>query len=136
MSIKMLCPNGHKLRVDERHAGQRAVCPRCDAKMTVPTPTRHEMSESSIVALMGDAAPQQSVITRVAPAPQKRPTRTCPKCQTVMSAAYHICPTCRVYLPDPPRVETWARNECQQCGAPAMPADKHCTTCGSELRGA
>ena len=133
MSIKMLCPNGHKLRVDERHAGQRATCPRCSARLTVPTPTRRELSESSIVALLGDTLPQQTVMTRVAPPPE-RPKRTCPKCQTVMSAAYHICPKCRVYLPDQPRLERTPQATCHQCGAPPMPSDSHCNTCGSELR--
>jgi len=132
MSIKMLCPNGHKLRVDERHAGQRAMCPRCSARLTVPTPTRHELSESSIVALLGEASPHQAVLTRAAP--PERPKRTCPKCQTVMSAAYHICPQCRVYLPDQPRMERRMRSSCQQCGTPPMPGDSHCNTCGNELQ--
>ncbi|MDO4575065.1 MAG: DUF4339 domain-containing protein [Planctomycetia bacterium] len=36
MGIRFYCPNGHKLNVKEFQAGQRGMCPRCGASMTIP----------------------------------------------------------------------------------------------------
>jgi hypothetical protein len=38
MGIKFLCPNGHKLNVKSFLSGQRAICPKCGARLLVPTP--------------------------------------------------------------------------------------------------
>jgi hypothetical protein len=37
MGIKFKCPNGHKLNVKSFLAGRRAVCPKCSAKVVVPS---------------------------------------------------------------------------------------------------
>ena len=36
MGIRFLCPNGHKLNVKVFLAGERGICPQCDAKFLVP----------------------------------------------------------------------------------------------------
>ncbi len=36
MGIRFLCPNGHKLNVKTFLAGERGICPQCDAKFLVP----------------------------------------------------------------------------------------------------
>ncbi|MDO4569476.1 MAG: DUF4339 domain-containing protein [Planctomycetia bacterium] len=36
MGIRFYCPNGHKLNVKEFLAGQRGICPRCNAKVDIP----------------------------------------------------------------------------------------------------
>ncbi|NOZ40540.1 MAG: DUF4339 domain-containing protein [Planctomycetes bacterium] len=36
MGIRFLCPNGHKLNVKAFLAGERGICPQCDAKFLVP----------------------------------------------------------------------------------------------------
>jgi hypothetical protein len=35
MSIALVCPNGHKLRVKDEYAGKRVLCPRCRAVIPV-----------------------------------------------------------------------------------------------------
>ena len=37
MGIKFYCPNGHKLNVKSFLSGQRAICPKCGARLVVPT---------------------------------------------------------------------------------------------------
>ena len=37
MGIKFFCPNGHKLNVKAFLSGKRAICPKCGAKVLVPT---------------------------------------------------------------------------------------------------
>lgn len=37
MGIRFFCPNGHKLNVKTFQAGERGVCPHCDARFTIPT---------------------------------------------------------------------------------------------------
>jgi hypothetical protein len=36
MGIRFYCPNGHKLNVKDFQAGQKGVCPVCDAVMQIP----------------------------------------------------------------------------------------------------
>jgi hypothetical protein len=35
MSIALVCPNGHRLRVKDEYAGKRVLCPRCRAVVQV-----------------------------------------------------------------------------------------------------
>src|SRR3954470_22092743 len=44
MGIKFHCPNGHRLNVKSFLAGKKGVCPKCGAKMRIPT-----ASESALV---------------------------------------------------------------------------------------
>ena len=37
MGIKFLCPNGHKLNVKSFLSGKRAICPKCGARVVVPS---------------------------------------------------------------------------------------------------
>src|SRR5437762_13014238 len=37
MGIKFHCPKGHKLNVKSFLAGKKGVCPKCGAKMRIPT---------------------------------------------------------------------------------------------------
>jgi hypothetical protein len=36
MSIDVICPQGHKLKVSERFAGRTARCPKCDSRIAIP----------------------------------------------------------------------------------------------------
>jgi len=36
MSVKVTCPNGHKLRVRQEDAGKEVICPRCKTAVEVP----------------------------------------------------------------------------------------------------
>ena len=49
MGIKFHCPNGHKLNVKSFLSGKRAICPKCGARVLVPS-----LEESTVVG--GDSA--------------------------------------------------------------------------------
>ena len=98
MIIKLLCPNGHKLSVDDAHAGEKGICPKCQTEVVVPKPQPKAMTDSSILAVLGDYVPDKSLVT----APQPRamaPMRPCPKCNTRISTVYRRCPHCQTYMP-------------------------------------
>ncbi|HET6879557.1 MAG TPA: hypothetical protein VFI31_05360 [Pirellulales bacterium] len=99
MTFKLRCPNGHKLRFDGKDAGKEAVCPRCQSRVTLQP--RREVSDTSILAVLGDAPPDHSVVLH--PSEQTptatAPGRSCPRCHTRISAAFQLCPNCRTYLP-------------------------------------
>lgn len=97
MIIKFLCPNGHKVSVDDQHAGQKGACPKCQAVVVVPTPQPRRISDSSIMAVLGDHVPNT---TSVAPTNARAvaPMRGCPKCHARISTVYRRCPHCQTYL--------------------------------------
>ncbi|MBQ7112606.1 MAG: DUF4339 domain-containing protein [Thermoguttaceae bacterium] len=44
MGIRFFCPNGHKLNVKSELAGKIGICPKCQARMTIPTASVYESS--------------------------------------------------------------------------------------------
>lgn len=52
MGIRFLCPNGHKLNVKAFLAGERGICPQCDAKFLVPA-----ASGGQVAAIAEEANP-------------------------------------------------------------------------------
>lgn len=44
MGIRFYCPNGHKLNVKSELAGKIGICPKCQARMTIPTASVREPS--------------------------------------------------------------------------------------------
>lgn len=150
MYIKLVCPNGHKLRVQEIHAGRRAVCPRCQAKLLVPRPKAQTISDTSVMAVLGSVPANKSVIvpperltqdstdeqpsaSATSAAPARRATRKCAKCQTTMSARIRICPKCQLYQPDLEPVAPPRPQNCPTCGETCPPATIACGGCGAAL---
>ena len=99
MTFKLRCPNGHKLSFAAKDAGKKGKCPKCHTRVLLQPP--REVSDTSILAVLGDAPSDRSVVLHspelVAAPPA--PARTCPKCQTRLSAAFQLCPNCLTYLP-------------------------------------
>lgn len=98
MTFKLLCPNGHKLRFDTKDMGKEGLCPRCRSRITLQP--RREVSDTSILAVLGDAPSDRSVLHRPEHAPvATAPGRSCPRCHKRLSAAFQLCPNCQTYLP-------------------------------------
>lgn len=55
MGIKFLCPNGHKLNVKSFLSGKRAICPKCGARVVVPSADAADSSTESAAALSDSA---------------------------------------------------------------------------------
>ncbi|HEV3003848.1 MAG TPA: hypothetical protein VGX78_05275 [Pirellulales bacterium] len=101
MTIKFRCPNGHKLRLEEKDVGKKGTCPKCHVHFTLPKPQpRREVSDTSILTLLGDQKSDESMIVKTpAPGARAAQVKVCVKCRATISAAYQICPKCRTYLP-------------------------------------
>lgn len=93
MSIRLECPNGHKLKAKDKHAGRRTTCPRCGVTLRVPGPQRRPISDSSVLALLSDREGGATTITRLAP-PDTSPTKKCPRCKTRIPSDSPFCPLC------------------------------------------
>lgn len=53
MAIQVECPNGHKLKVKDKYAGQTGRCPHCTAPVAVPELPPVGNFEDEILALVG-----------------------------------------------------------------------------------
>ncbi len=122
MSIQVVCPNGHVLKVSDDFAGKMGLCPVCKARIKVPQPSEEQLSEDAIMSILGtydakkaekklkdvsdlaaaDAprAMQDEVATKGkagggGPAP---PKKGCPHCNREIVAGIHICPHCHTYI--------------------------------------
>jgi len=126
MSIHVVCPNGHALNVKESLAGKTGLCPKCKARVQVPELRRDELSEDSIMSILGphvskavqpspvEASPVEVSPVEVSPvevspetveAPQavpvdsnSPPKKSCHRCNRVISSELHICPFCHTFI--------------------------------------
>lgn len=98
MAIRVVCENGHELKVKEKYAGKTGVCPHCNVKVSVPE--RSAISDTSIMAILGTMEPaaHDSKVLRQEPF-RSANDRSCPRCQTPVSKSYRACPKCALYLP-------------------------------------
>ena len=58
MGIRFLCPNGHKLNVKAYLAGERGICPQCDAKFLVPSESGGQATAISEAEISAAAKPE------------------------------------------------------------------------------
>ena len=104
MSIRVVCPNGHKLKVRESFAGKVGLCPTCKARVEVPSARPEEISEDVIMGILGPhvTSGKRSDADQPQPADQRgrslTPKKSCHQCNQEISAEIHICPHCHTYI--------------------------------------
>ncbi len=111
MSIRVTCPNGHALKVDDSMAGKMGLCPACKARVQVPKPRARDVSEDMILGLLdnpaadseqSDSLPEPPFSARYSAGPEPLPAgaakKYCTKCHQPISAQMHICPYCHTYI--------------------------------------
>jgi len=109
MSIRVNCPNGHPLRVNDTLAGKTGLCPVCKALVKVPEPLQSsEISEDEILNFLGPHQPagsrtfQSEAPSRAAvKAPAEGtvpPKKSCARCNQEIPATTHVCPFCHTYV--------------------------------------
>ncbi|MCA9102771.1 MAG: zinc ribbon domain-containing protein [Planctomycetales bacterium] len=154
MSIHVECPNGHKLKVHVRHAGQTGLCPKCQQRvlvpeLKVPEPAPVGLGENEIAAMLGDPAEEEpldvhqelrhrqpgrtSDSTLAGGSSIIEKTKRCPRCKGVISARLNVCPLCQTYCPGGSASTKPQSLICRQCGTESIPGDAFCTGCGAEL---
>lgn len=103
MSIRVVCPNGHTLKVRDSFAGKAGLCPTCKARVEVPQ-VQAELSEDAIMSILGphvtsDEQPSRGVSHPVGDHDRSlTPKKSCHQCNRQISAAIHICPHCHTYI--------------------------------------
>ena len=122
MSIQVVCPNGHVLKVSDEFAGKAGLCPVCKSRVKVPKPSEEQLSDEAIMSILGtyDPSKAQKKISDVSdlaaadapralrgqmasegegmgngPAP---PKKSCPNCNQEVVAGIRICPHCNTYI--------------------------------------
>ena len=114
MSIRLTCPNGHALKVNESLAGKSGLCPACKARVQIPQLQANDLSEDAIMGILDSLSPgaHRHVSDGEASAPAKSPLpsdheatgapkKSCYKCHQEISAEMHICPFCHTYIAKP-----------------------------------
>lgn len=95
MAIEFRCPSGHRLRVDDRHAGKRIRCPNCQLAVVIPR-LENALSDSSVARILGDYEPVP--LPERTEAPRETETRLCPRCLRTVPASHRICDFCQLYF--------------------------------------
>jgi len=116
MSIRVVCPNGHVLKVKETLAGKTGLCPHCKARVEVPRLDQDDMSEDAILGLLEAAGPPPKdgandsrrpaplgSTSKAASSGNSPPMKSCHKCHQEIEAGIHICPHCHTYIAWMPR---------------------------------
>lgn len=119
MSIQVVCPNGHVLKVADEYAGKVGLCPVCKSRVKVPTPSEEQLSEDAIMDILGRYYPGKakrklSDVSDLAAADAPRalkaaeantlagapapPKKSCPHCNREIVAGIRICPHCHTYI--------------------------------------
>jgi hypothetical protein len=111
MSIRVVCPNGHALKIKDKYAGKAGLCPICKARIKVPIPKVDVLPEESIMDIL---QPHESGLSGLAlEVPDFDNTdqydswsrdegnvsvKVCAKCHKEIPAEAHICPHCQTYV--------------------------------------
>lgn len=107
--LRFYCPNGHRLKINAKHAGRRARCPACGELVRAPTlPPTESMSPSAVVRLLsredssprGRPADKLAEHERAAVQGQREAVgkALCPQCKELIDAHERVCHHCRLYL--------------------------------------
>jgi hypothetical protein len=110
MSIRVVCPNGHALKIKEKYAGRAGLCPICKARIKVPAPQTDVIPDDSIMDIL---QPHESGLSGLAlevpefasepvdrwPSDERdRTLKMCAKCRKEIPHEAHICPYCHTYV--------------------------------------
>ncbi len=109
MSIMVVCPNGHKLKVKDKYAGKSGRCPMCKSRIRVPVP----FEEVPGGLVRGILDPDKSGLSGLALAvPEfideptdfetggEAATKICGKCLEEIPTSAEVCPHCKAYIAD------------------------------------
>jgi len=116
MAIHVTCPNGHRLKVKDKYAGKKGLCPFCKKPVDVPRP----ITDEDVIAILGNPAksankagrdddtsvlddhlaPRESSSMSLLGGSAVRHTKRCPNCLQEVPYWFATCPQCQAYLTD------------------------------------
>lgn len=124
MSIQVVCPNGHVLKISDEYAGKTGLCPVCKSRIRVPKPSEDQLSEEAIMGILGTYDPSKAGrkltdVSDLAAADAPRalkdqvspdgeadtlgggpspPKKSCPHCNREIDVGMRICPNCNTFI--------------------------------------
>ena len=117
MTIKVTCPNGHKLAAKDSKAGMVVHCPACGVKLRIPQLESKGCTDSAVLRILGIGdklsharmksddsmqVPKDFLIGSTFKQEKKdvpvHSTQVCPQCDWEIDAGYRVCPHCHFYL--------------------------------------
>ena len=116
MSIRVVCPNGHLLKIKSKYAGKAGLCPVCRAPIRVPEPEAEISDDDSIMdvlqphesGLSGNAlqisdSADDYVEQSKGPGSfyhceEHERLKLCRRCDKEIPADAHVCPFCNTYI--------------------------------------
>jgi hypothetical protein len=106
MSIQVVCPNGHPLKVQGSAAGKIGLCPVCKARVKVPQPDVRQVSEDAILDFLGPCKPEPPRETPAAVDTSavasndgtSGSNKRCNRCNRELAPSIHVCPYCHTYI--------------------------------------
>ena len=107
MSIRVVCPNGHVMKIKDKYAGKKGFCPVCKARVEVPVPENDLFSEESIMDVLRphesglslDALNQEPDSAGSWSGKKKDvDVRVCAKCYKEIPVDAYVCPFCKTYV--------------------------------------
>jgi len=98
MAIRLHCPNGHAVRVNDEFAGKIGLCPKCRAKVQVPLPRQADHLRPSEEFVHQDPRHDRAIAGTgsgplMPPFPSKK-TKLCVGCGHMASQSFAVCPRC------------------------------------------
>jgi len=113
MSIRVICPNGHDIKIKEKYAGMQGSCPICKAPIKVPIQDAYSTEMFGEDSIMDVLQPHESGVSglslqisdieawdlREQQAETGKTTKKCVKCQELIPENAHVCPYCHSYVP-------------------------------------
>jgi hypothetical protein len=109
MAIRVLCPQGHVLKVRDDLAGKVGRCPVCRSIVRVPGDEPAMFSEDAILGVLATPGPRprhdpghngdhSPGIHSGAEDVHSTPKKSCARCNREIEAGTHICPYCHTYI--------------------------------------
>ena len=113
MSIRVVCPNGHLLKIKSKYAGKSGLCPICKGRIVVPKPEPDTLSEDSIMdvldphesGLSGKALEMSDSHAELVEKETEEwweahdaPLKICARCDKEIPSDAHVCPFCKTYV--------------------------------------
>ncbi len=113
MSIRVVCPNGHLLKIKNKYAGKAGLCPVCKARIIVPDPREDDLTDDSIMNVLD---PHESGLSgKALEIPDSRaklvekeseewweshdsPLKICVRCDKEIPSDAAVCPFCKTYI--------------------------------------
>ena len=99
MSIQVVCPNGHVLKVKSKYGGKVGFCPFCNSRLEIPDRKRARTGQPRESSLSGLSINMpDDVKDWKPPSDADDIEKICAKCHKGIPQDAAVCPHCHTYI--------------------------------------